>query len=118
MFNFQAPGARALILDPSSGNVPGGGAVTKAIANPKNLTTKSLQVQLDGTTSTSSDGGPLLSYQWTVNSGSLQAEIASANSNGTATVALVSGPGTYSFTLTVTDSAGKAASDTVTIVKQ
>ncbi len=120
MFSFQAAGARALILDPSSGNAAGGTAgagATRAVANPKNLTTKVLQVQLDGSTSTSFDGGPLL-YQWTVNASSLPAVVVGSNNPSTSMVELVGGPGSYIFTLTVTDSAGKTATDSVTVIKQ
>ena len=40
-----------------------GVGITLALVNPKTLTTKAIQVQLDGSTSTSVDGGPL-TYQW------------------------------------------------------
>jgi len=120
MFNFQAAAAPALILDPTTGTVAGasaGATATKAIANPKSLATKAFQVQLDGTTSTASDGGPL-TYQWGVVSGSLPAVITANGGFGTATVELVGGPGTYTFTLTVTDSAGKTATDSATVTKK
>ena len=115
MFNFQAGNARAVLLDPDTGTV--NGTITRAVANPRGLTTRALQVQLDGTTSTSSDGGPLL-YQWSVAAGSLPAVILGSTNPGTAAVELTGGPGAYTFTLTVTDSASNTAADTVTVIKQ
>jgi phospholipase C len=121
MFNFSAAGARTLILDPSSGTVVSGAAgagSTKAVANPKNLTTKAFDVQLDGSTSSSFDGGPL-TFQWSVNGDSLPAAIMGIGYPATTSnVQLEGGPGTYTFTLTVTDSAGNTATDSVTVVKQ
>ena len=115
MFNFSGGNAAALLLDPNTG-LPGG-TTTRAVASPKGLTTKALQVQLDGSTSTSSDGGPLL-YQWSVAPGSLPAVILGSSIPGTATVELTGGAGTYTFILTVTDSSSRTATDTVTVVKQ
>jgi hypothetical protein len=43
----------------------------------------------------------------------------SSNTNpSTPTIELVGGPGTYEFTLTVTDSAGTTANGTATVIKQ
>jgi hypothetical protein len=81
------------------------------------LTTKALQVQLDGSTSTSADGGPL-TYQWGVSASSLPAVVLGSSNPATSNVELVGGPGNYSFTLTVTDSAGNTATDSVMVVKQ
>jgi phospholipase C len=128
MFNF-GPGAgttKAVILDPATGTVVSGGttgggggggtggtATTAAIAGPKNATATTNQFQLDGTKSTSFDG-KALTYQWSLIVGGPSASI----SNGISATPLVqfnSGAGAYSFVLTVTDSLGKTASDTVTI---
>ena len=124
LFNFSSAAAQAVILDPSQGTVvsvgnpPSGGGTpsgptTTAVAGPKNFVTLSPTVQLDGTQSTSADGKPL-TYLWAVASGSSQAQILSANTAQTF-VLLQGGPGVYTFTLTVTDSAGKTATDTATI---
>jgi phospholipase C len=116
MFNFKAAGARAVILDPATGLVNGGSA-TRAVVNPKTMTTKALQVQLDGSNSTSADGGPL-TYQWSVDPNSPFTVISSNTNPSTPAFELVGGPGTYKFNLTVTDSAGKTATDTATVIKQ
>ena len=125
MFNFSNGGAaKALILDPSSGNPAsgstggsGGGGTpaltTAAVANPKNATVTQRQYQLDGTASTSADG-KLLIYAWTLTPGSPAAAINGANT-ATPTVQFASGTNNYSFTLTVTDSTGKTSTDTATI---
>jgi phospholipase C len=129
MFDFANPVAKPVLLDPNLGTVtgvassnpgsgsnPGGGktpSATKAVANPKGLTTVLPQIQLDGTQSTSFDGQPL-TYAWTVANGSGQAVILAANT-ATPLVQFQGGPGSYTFTLTVTDSAGNIATDNVTI---
>jgi phospholipase C len=125
MFNFGGGGtAKAVLLDPSTGTVtsssPGGGggptpAVTAAVANPKNALVSQKNFQLDGSASTSFDGKPL-TYQWTIAPGSLSAAILAGNT-ATPTVQFSTG-GTYTFVLTVTDSAGKTATDTATITYQ
>ncbi len=122
LFNFSGGAtARAVFLDPATGTVlsdpPGGGtipspAVTAAVANPKNATVTQKQFQLDGSASTSFDGKPL-TYQWTVMPGSLPAAILGANT-ATPTIQFSTG-GSYAFLLTVTDSAGKMATDIATI---
>ena len=121
MFNFQLQTARTLLLDPSSGAVvaggPTGAGITRAVVNPKDFTTKSLQILLDGSTSTSFDGGPL-TYQWSVNANSPTAVMLGSNNAALANIELVGGPGTYTFTLVVTDSANNTAKDTVRVVKQ
>jgi hypothetical protein len=86
---------------------------TAAIAGPKNATAIARQLQLDGTASTSFDGKPLL-YQWTGVPGTPQAAILHGNT-ASPVVQFGSGRGAYSFQLTVTDSVGRTATDTVTI---
>jgi phospholipase C len=121
MFNFQNGGsAPAVTLDPSTGlvaNAPSGGGpsggVTKAVANPKNVFTSLLTTTLDGTASTSANGQPL-TYQWTVASSTLSAQISGA-ATATPTVTFLGGPGTYTFILTVTDTTGSTSSDTVSV---
>jgi nicotinate dehydrogenase subunit B len=86
---------------------------TAAVAGPKNATVITRQYQLDGTASTSFDGKPL-SYQWTGVPGSLQAAILQGNT-ANPVVQFGIARGAYTFQLTVTDSSGKTATDTVTI---
>jgi len=120
MFNFGAT-APAVLMDPNTGTVTGTATgsttptsrVTKAVANPKNLVATSFQLSLDGTASTSFDGKPL-TYQWSLSSGSPNAQISNANT-ATPLVFLANGKGAYSFTLTVTDSAGNTSTDTTTV---
>ena len=90
---------------------------TKAVANPKQLTTKTNKVQLDASSS-SSFNGEGLSYLWvieissnyaTFDNGNLQSQTA----NPTAT--LLGGPGYYIFQLQVTDSAGNNSTDTTVV---
>ena len=126
MFNFAAAGAKAVTLDPGTGNVvsgggttgggggtTGGSGTTTAVAGPKGATSVVNQFQLDGTKSTSFDGKPL-TYQWALIQPGPTASISNANT-ATPLVQFNSGAGAYSFVLTVTDSSGKTASDTVTI---
>ena len=126
MFNFTAAGAKAVTLDPGTGNVvsgggttgggggtTGGSGMTTAVAGPKGATSIVNQFQLDGTKSTSFDGKPL-TYQWALIQPGPTASISNANT-ATPLVQFNSGAGAYSFVLTVTDSSGKTASDTVTI---
>jgi hypothetical protein len=84
-----------------------------AVAGPKDLNTFAKQIQLDGTKSTSSAGGQL-TYRWAMAQGSPVAAIANANT-ATPTVQFPTGPAPYVFELTVTDSAGRTATDRVTV---
>lgn len=93
---------------------PGGGTgsmTTTAVLLPKELTTVSSQVQLNGSQSTSANGQPL-KYELRVISGS-----ASVIQGDTATpsVQFVGGFGDYVFELVVTDSTGTVARDRVTV---
>lgn len=89
------------------------GAVTTAVAGPKNLTVTSRQIQLDGTASTSADGLPL-AYAWSIPQGAPSAAIL-FGSTATPSIQFAQGRGTYTFQLTVTDSAGKSATDTMAV---
>jgi hypothetical protein len=92
---------------------PATAPTTVAIANPKNGAAISRTYQLDGSKSTSADGKPL-SYLWTIPQGSPQAAILQGTT-ATPTVQFTQGHVTYTFQLTVTDSAGKSATDTVKV---
>ena len=93
---------------------PAGPVVTTtAVAGPKNAVALGRQFQLDGTKSTSADG-KALTYLWTIPYGSPAASI-QGGTTATPTVQLGSGRGIYTFLLTVTDSSGKTATDTVTV---
>jgi len=82
---------------------------TTAVAGPKNTTTTSRAVQLDGSKSTSSDGKPL-TYLWTIPQGGPSAAILAGNTV-TPVVQFSQGQSTYTFQLTVTDTAGKTSTD-------
>jgi len=86
--------------------------VTKAVANPKSATVISATT-LDGSASVSFDGKPL-TYLWTVATGGKTAAILNANTVNPQ-VQFGEGFGYYNFTLTVTDSAGKTATDQTSI---
>jgi mannose-6-phosphate isomerase-like protein (cupin superfamily) len=86
---------------------------TAAVAGPKNLSTTSRSIQLDGSKSTSADGKPL-TYLWTIPQGNPAAGILSG-STATPIVQFTQGHVAYTFQLTVTDSAGKSATDVVKV---
>ena len=86
---------------------------TVAVAGPKNETATSRSIQLDGTSSSSADGKPL-SYLWTMAQGGPQAAIL-GGSTGTPFVQFSQGRGIYTFLLTVTDSTGATAQDSVSV---
>jgi hypothetical protein len=88
-------------------------AVTRAVANPKNVTATLREFILDGTASTSADGQPL-SYSWSLAQDSLPAWMTQGNT-ATPLVGFAAGHGPYTFVLTVTDSTGNTATDTVTV---
>ncbi len=116
MFSFQNPSARAVTLDPSTGLVAAGTSATKAVANPKNGITTWIEAELDGTLSVAANGGPL-TYSWTQMPFGKQATITGTNT-ATPFVVLGSGPGTYTFVLTVTDQNGTQAIDTASLILQ
>ena len=74
---------------------------------------KALRYVLDGSGSTSADG-KTLTYAWTMAQGSPVAAILGGNT-ATPLVQFSQGRGVYTFTLTVTDSTGATARDTVSI---
>ncbi len=113
MFQFQNGGAKAVMLDPTTGQAAPSSSGTKAVANPKSLVTAWYQAELDGTQSFSASGS--LSYKWQQTPFSPQATIVGADT-ATPIVLLSSGPGTYSFTLVVTDASGNQSADTATII--
>jgi hypothetical protein len=84
-----------------------------AVAGPKDMTTFANQIQLDATKSSSSVDGPL-TYKWSMAPGSPVAAI-SKSDTATPVVQFPSGPMAYTFEVTVTDSAGRTATDRVTV---
>jgi hypothetical protein len=86
---------------------------TVAIASPKNVTVTSRVIQLDGSQSTSADGKPL-TYLWTIPQGNPMAAIL-GGTTATPTVQFTQSHVTYTFQLTVTDSAGNSSTDFATV---
>ena len=97
--------------EPASRCAPG--IQTAAVASPKNITVTTRQFTLDGTQSTSADGGPL-TYAWGIPQGSPSAAILAGNS-ATPTIQIAQGRGIYNFMLTVTDAAGKSSTDIASV---
>ena len=89
-------------------------AKTTAIADPKNATVIAREIRLDGSMSTSSDGKPL-TYEWSIPKGSPSAAIYAGNT-ATPSVQFSQTHAVYTFQLTVTDSTGKSATDTATLL--
>jgi hypothetical protein len=87
---------------------------TSAVASPKNLTTEAFQISLDGSKSTASDGGKL-TYNWTTAKGSPVATILFGNTDKPVVQFGTRGPIDYNIELTVTDSKGTTATDTVSV---
>ena len=83
-----------------------------AVAGPKGATVFTIQFSLDGTKSTSGDSKPL-KYQWSLAPGSLTASI--VNSDTATPIVNFRNAGLYTFLLTVTNSTGQTATDTVKI---
>jgi phospholipase C len=116
MFNFTAPGAGAVFMDPSTGLVTAKRSLTpttRAIANPETISTSASTLTLDGSLSSSANGGSL-TYQWSVSPNGLAGALFGGTS-AKATVQFGSGPGTYIFILTITDSTGATSTDTTTV---
>lgn len=86
---------------------------TQAVAGPRNVTVVTRELQLDGTQSKSADGKEL-TYLWTIPQGSPSAAIL-RGTTANPTVQFSRGRGPYSFLLTVTDSTGKSATDTLVV---
>jgi PKD domain len=73
----------------------------------------SREIQLDGSQSTSADGKPL-TYAWTIPQNSPSASILHGTT-ATPTVQFAQGRATYTFQLTVTDSAGTSSTGLATV---
>ena len=118
MFRFQNSTAKAVLLDPSTGQLAAttGSRTTKAVASPKGGFATWIEAELDGTQSTAADGGAL-TYSWSQSPISKQATIIGANT-ATPFVMMASGPGTYTFLLTVTDAAGNTSTDSASLILQ
>ena len=86
---------------------------TKAVANPKNAVVTGA-IGLDGTASISSDGKPL-TYSWLAAPGGKNAVIL-GSTTASPLLQFPEGYGYYNIELTVTDSTGKQAKDTTSIL--
>jgi len=87
---------------------------TSAVAEPKNLTTAAFQITLDGSKSKAFDGGAL-KYSWAIAKGSPSGSITFGDTVNPVVQFGTRGPVDYVFDLTVTDSSGKTATDSVSV---
>ena len=87
---------------------------TVAVAEPKNVTTAAFQIGLDGTKSKASGGGAL-KYSWAIAKGSPSGTITFADTANPVVQFGTRGPVDYIFELTVTDSSGVTATDTLSV---
>ena len=117
MFKFQSVPAKAVLLDPATGTVAAAANGTKAVANPKSLVTAWIEAELDGSASVNATQGPL-TYQWTQTFPANKLATILGGNTANPVVIMANGPGTYQFTLTVTDSNGVQSSDYASIILQ
>jgi serine protease len=89
-------------------------APVAAISTATSTVTAGTNVNFDGSNSTAPSGYSIASYQWTIASGNSVATITSATNASTATVA-TSAAGSFTISLTVTDSAGNSGSGSRTV---
>ena len=91
-----------------------GGVITTAVIAPVASVPVGSTVQLDGSQSTAAGGSTLRGYQWSQLSGpAVSVQNASA---AVASVTLPATAGSFTFSLTVTDTSGRSAQSTVTVV--
>ncbi len=111
---FDTPATATTILSAAASFLaPCSAFPATAVAGPQNTTTSSKTLQLNATASTAAAGLTIVSYLWEVVLGS-NASIQNPNSP-TPTVTFLGGPGVYSFSLLVTDSAGITGSTTLSV---
>ena len=87
---------------------------TAAVASPKGITVNTRQYQLNGSQSTSVDGKPL-TYAWSIPQGQGFPSAGISQGNTATPVVQFGGSGLYTFLLTVTDSKGTSATDTIAV---
>lgn len=87
---------------------------TVAVAEPKNVTTAAFQIALDGSKSKASGGGAL-KYSWAIAKGSPSGTITFGDTANPVVQFGTRGPVDYVFELTVTDSSGTTAKDSVSV---
>jgi hypothetical protein len=76
-----------------------------SVPGPSAIVTPAKTMQLNSSGSTTANGLPIVAWQWEVVLGSLNSSVMNPNSP-TPTVTFLGGPGVYTYTLVVTDSAG------------